>query len=95
MKLNIPKQMKMNQRGLGEIGGQKIKADSAKQERPLAFSHSMETSGQPVEDLHKMLAGRRVPQMTVPVGHILAARPCDLCTQSSGRDASSGKIFIS
>ena len=31
MKLNVLKQMKMKQRGLGDTGGEKFKADSAKQ----------------------------------------------------------------
>ena len=53
MKLNVLKQMKMNQRGLGEIGGQKFKADSAKKERPLTSSHSLEASRQYVGDFLK------------------------------------------
>lgn len=62
--------------------------DSAKQEKPLAFSHPIEDSGQCVRDHHEGQAGRRVPLMTMSVGHILADRPHDLCTESSGRDAS-------
>ena len=50
MKLNVLRQMKMNQSGLREIGGQKFKADSAKQERPLTSSRSLEASRQYVGD---------------------------------------------
>lgn len=56
MKLKCAEAMKMNQRGFGENSCQKIKVDYAKQERTLAFSHSMEESEQHIGDLHEMLS---------------------------------------
>lgn len=77
------------------MSGEKIKVDFAKPERSLAFSHSMMESGHHVGDLNDMLAGRSVPRVTMSVGHVLAARPRDLCAWSSRREAISVDTFIS
>lgn len=95
LKWNVLKQMKMNQRGLGKISGEKMKVDFAKPERLLAFSHSIVESGHPIGDLNDMLAGMSVPRVTMSVGHVLAARPRDLCAWSSRREAISVDMFIS
>lgn len=75
MKLNVPKQMKMNQSGARKTGDETIKVEFAKQKRPQPFSHSREESGDNTADLQDMQAGKSTGQMTMSVGHVLQPGP--------------------
>lgn len=95
MKLNVPKQMKMNQSGARKTGDETIKVEFAKQKRPQPFSHSREESGDNTADLQDMQAGKSTGQMMMSVGHVLAARPYYLCAWSGRREAISTEMFLS
>ena len=62
--------LKTSQTGLRKINGQKFKVDFAKQERPLAFFHSTEESGNHTADIQDMLVGRSVSQKTTSAGRV-------------------------